>query len=724
VVGAIQSEIRRRSAPSGDRSTNVALRTLLSFWVSFLKGSAGMQPIRFRHSIAAWALISISTVAAHALWSVAGAADSIASAPSAAHSQAEARLLGDIKYLASDELEGRGIGTVGLNKAAQYIRHEFQAAGLDVTRAHGDAFQKFNMSIPARLGTPNSLTFVGPDGKSTVLQQDVDFRPCSFGGWGRIQGEFAFGGYAIDLKNYHDLKGVDLKGKAVIVMRRGPRQDDSGGPFTTFGDISRGGDLRTKLSNTAIAGASALLIVNDPASVNKNSKDQESRIRWASNRVVDAAEALEKAAPGTSDESQARKELFKTVAWLKKVRADAAHSESNDPFMTFGFGGNGKDSNIPVVQLSVAAANRLLKAATGKSLDEFAAAIDRDLKPKSTDLAGWKADGVTTIKRSQVEVKNVIGVLEGEGPHADETVVIGAHYDHLGRGGSGSGSLLESSHEIHNGADDNASGTCALIELARHFGRQAKRLPRRLVFIAFTGEEEGLIGSAHYARDPVFPLAKTVAMLNLDMVGRLREDQLTVYGLGTGKHFKELVERTTTARHFKLIPKPEGFGPSDHTSFYVKKIPVLFFFTGTHSDYHRPTDDWQKINISGMDRIVDLVEEIATTIVTAPERPDYVEVKGLGTVDRGGNRPYFGSIPDFGSEESGYSISGVAPDSPADRAGLKGGDRIIQMGNRKITGLDDFDLVLRRFSAGDEVPVVAIRGGKPIRLKVILGKPK
>jgi Peptidase family M28/PDZ domain/PA domain len=683
-----------------------------------------MRQIPFRSSIAAWALIAVPMVTALALKSPAGTAESIAAAASAAPAQAEARLLGDIKYLASDELEGRGVGTEGLNKAAEYIRHQFQAAGLDITRVRGDAFQKFKMSVQARLGTPNSLTFIGPDGKRTVLQQDVDFRPCSFGGWGTIQGELAFGGYAIDSKNYHDFQGVDLQGKAVIVMRRGPRQEDAGGPFTVRGDDSRGGDLRTKLSNAAAAGASALLIVNDPASVKKNAKDYESRIRWATNRVVDAALALEQAAPGSSDDSQARKDLSRTVAWLKKTRADAARSENDDPLMTFGFGGNGKDGNIPVVQLSVAAADRVLKAAIGKSLGEFAAAIDRDLKPKSTVLAGWKADGVTTIKRSQVEVKNVIGVLEGEGPHADETVVIGAHYDHLGRGGSGSGSLLESSHEIHNGADDNASGTCALLEVARHFGRQPKRLPRRLVFIAFTGEEEGLIGSVHYVREPVFPLAKTVAMLNLDMVGRLREDKLTVYGLGTGRHFKELVERTTTARHFKLIPKPEGFGPSDHTSFYARRIPVLFFFTGTHTDYHRPTDDWQKINIPGMGRIVDLVEEIAATIVTAPERPAYIDVNGQATVDRGGSRPYFGSIPDFSSTDSGYAISGVAPGSPADRAGLKGGDRILQMGDRKITGLDDFDLALRRFSAGDEIPVVALRGGKSIHLQVTLGKPR
>jgi len=179
-----------------------------------------------------------------------------------------------------------------------------------------------------------------------------------------------------------------------------------------------------------------------------------------------------------------------------------------------------------------------------------------------------------------------------------------------------------------------------------------------------------------------------------------------------------------TAHHLHLIPKPEGFGPSDHSSFYAKKIPVLFFFTGSHSDYHRPTDDWQKINIPGMDRVIDVVEDVTAAIAEAPHRPAYVEVKEQGVITRGGSRPYFGSIPDFSSEEAGYSISGVGAGSPADLGGLKGGDRIIQFGDRKITGLDDFDLALRKFAPGDEVPVTVLRSGKLVRLKVVLGKPK
>lgn len=680
-----------------------------------------MRRIRFHSPITAAAIGCLFVAAGASVHALAGTrieADT--------HAQTETRLLDEIKYLASDELEGRGIGTEGLDKAAQYMRRQFEAAGLDVSRVHGGAFQTFSMSAKAKLASPNSMQFLRPGGKATDLKQDVDFRPCSFGGSGKIEGELVFAGYGIDsaANHYRDFNGIDVKGKVVIVMRRVPRQGDPHGPFNgPLGDISRDADLRAKLSNAAGAGASALLIVNDPFTVHKNAKESEAMARKAADRVVEAAEALEAAAAGSPAATEGRHDLSEAVSRLKRARTEAARGE-NDPLMTFGYGGNGKDGNIPVVQLSIAACDRLLKSALGKTLEQLEATIDRELKPQSAVLAGWKADGLTTIRRIPVEVKNVIGVLEGEGPHADETVVLGAHYDHLGRGGPGSGSLLENSHEIHNGADDNASGSAALIELARHFSHQTKKLPRRLVFIAFTGEEEGLIGSAHYVKDPLFPLEKTVAMINLDMVGRLRDDKLTVFGVATSNHWKELLDRAVSAHHLRLIPKPEGFGPSDHSSFYAKKIPVLFFFTGSHSDYHRPTDDWQKINIPGMDRVIDVVEDVVATIAEAPERPAYVEVKEQGIIARGGSRPYFGSIPDFSSEEAGYSISGVAPGGPADQAGLKGGDRIVQFGDRKISGLDDFDLALRKFVPGDEVPVVVLRGGKTLRLKVVLDKPK
>lgn len=249
------------------------------------------------------------------------------------------------------------------------------------------------------------------------------------------------------------------------------------------------------------------------------------------------------------------------------------------------------------------------------------------------------------------------------------------------------------------------------------------------MFIAFTGEELGLIGSANYVKTPLFPLEKTIAMFNMDMVGRLTDDKLTVFGVGTAPRWKELVERTGGQQGFKLSLKDDGFGPSDQTSFYAKKIPVLHFFTGTHSDYHRPSDDWEKINVNGMTRVIDMVEQVVVETAQTPERPEYVEVartapEGRGGPQSGAPRPYFGSVPDFGTEGEGYAISSVTPGSPAAEGGLAGGDSIVQLGDDKIAGLDDFDLALRKHAPGDEVKVVVLRGGKRVELKVTLAKPR
>ena len=244
------------------------------------------------------------------------------------------------------------------------------------------------------------------------------------------------------------------------------------------------------------------------------------------------------------------------------------------------------------------------------------------------------------------------------------------------------------------------------------------------MFIAFTAEELGLIGSAKYCEKPVFPLDKTIAMFNMDMVGRLDENKLTVFGVWTSPTFKDDVTRFAEPREFKLSLKPEGFGPSDQSSFYAKKIPVLHFFTGTHSDYHRPGDDWEKINIDGMNRIASLVEDVVVHTAMTQKRPEYLEVVGRADVQRQGSRPYFGSIPDFGSEGEGYAISGAAPGSPAAIGGLKGGDRIVQMGEHKVADLNDFDLALRNFTAGDVVEITVLRAGERVKLSVTLAKPR
>jgi hypothetical protein len=357
------------------------------------------------------------------------------------------------------------------------------------------------------------------------------------------------------------------------------------------------------------------------------------------------------------------------------------------------------------------------------NLAELEKAIDQGPTPQSRELTGWRIKGQVSVERTKAEVKNVVAVLDGEGALAHENVVIGAHYDHVGRGGPGSGAIDPNTKEIHNGADDNASGTATLIEVARQIAAVERTPRRRVVFIAFTGEERGLIGSDFYVKNPLFKLEDTVAMLNMDMVGRLVDDKLIVEGVGTGVEFDALLDRANERYGFKLTKLPRGAGPSDHASFYLKKVPVLHFFTGTHKDYHRPGDDYEKLNVSGMRRVGEMVTEIALKLAEDPARPTYKEVASSQR-GGGGDRPYFGSIPDFAQDQPGYAINGVAKESPAEKAGLKGGDVIIQFGESRIGNLEDFDSALRKYKAGDRVPVVVKRDGKEVTLQVTLAPPK
>ena len=633
---------------------------------------------------------------------------------------AEDRLKNDLKYLADDELEGRGVGTDGLNLAADFIKKQFRQAGLDVTALDGDAFQKFTMVTGTKLLENNSLTFVGPEDKTIELKLEEDFNVCSFGGSGKISGEIVFGGYAINAKEaaYKDFGDVDVKGKIVIVMRRTPQQNNHKSPFASGHGISRHASIRSKVSVCSTAGAAAILFVNDPHSVDS---DTEKAINSANNAVVKVARELAKIEPTDKAFADTRSKLNAALERVNGAHGDA-HTGGFDTLMKFGYAGNGKNGAIPIVHVSQAKCDELLKIALDKSLADLEAEIDSDLKPRTHVLKGWKVAGETSLKRIRTEVKNVIGVLEGEGPLADETIVVGAHYDHVGMGGDGS--LAPGVIDVHNGADDNGSGTVALIEIARQLSARKEALPRRIVFIAFTAEEKGLIGSAKYVEEPLFPLDKTIAMFNMDMVGRLREDKLTVFGVGTSPTFKDDVTRLGEDAEFKLSLKPEGFGPSDQSSFYAKKIPVLHFFTNTHSDYHRPGDDWQKINFKGIQRIADLFRDVVVFTAETQKRPEYLEVAAKADIQRQGSRPYFGSIPDFSEEGEGYAISGVSPKSPAANGGLKGGDRIVKFGESKVSNLSDFDLALRNFSAGDEVDVTVLRDGQRVKLKVTLAKPR
>ena len=637
-------------------------------------------------------------------------------------SQALRRLKQDLQTISSDEYEGRGIGTRGLDMAADYIRKEFEQAGLEVKAADKGPFQPFEVLDKVELGSPNTLELKGPTEKSMGVNLDMGFRPLSISGSGETSAPLVFVGYGIDSKEpaFDEFEGIDVQGKTVIMLRRTPQQDRNdglfGGPHSRSGRVAA---LKTKLSNAQRRGAAAVIFVNDGYTGQSELDGLKEKLTKATEAAAEAAEPFVKETD--SPQSEERKKLSEALTHLKQLKEQIAAYDS-DPLVKFGVSGTPSAGAIPAFQVKRAVIDEVLSAAAGKTLSAIEKQIDETSKPASFAVPGWTADVTANVAQKMAAVKNVIGVLPGKGALADETVVVGAHYDHLGRGDSGS--LQVGSTDIHNGADDNGSGTVALLELARDLKRFDAPSRRRIVFIAFTGEERGLLGSAEYVRNPVFPLESTVAMINLDMVGRLKDDKLTVFGTDTAKEWNELIDKSAGNYRLNIIKKPEGFGPSDHSSFYGKQIPVLHMFTGTHQEYHRPNDDWPLINFEGMERVTQFTERLVEWAATTAPKPTYVQIAGRAELERSGGRPYFGSIPDFGTNEKGYAIQSVAPGSPAEKGGMKGGDIIVKLGDQVIANLDDFDLALRKYTAGQQVDVVVKRGGMEVTLKVTLAPPR
>jgi hypothetical protein len=317
--------------------------------------------------------------------------------------------------------------------------------------------------------------------------------------------------------------------------------------------------------------------------------------------------------------------------------------------------------------------------------------------------------------------RNVLGVLEGTDPALrDEVIIIGAHYDHLGHGGAGS--MAPGEAAIHNGADDNASGVAALLKVAAELAPAPPS--RSVVFIAFTGEESGLLGSAHFTRDPTIPLNRALAMLNMDMVGRLESDPLIVYGTGTADEWTDLLSRHAAELGIELASRPEGYGPSDHTSFYIQDMPVLHFFTNTHADYHRPSDDWDRIDAAGLERIAALVARVARGLASEDSR--LTLRRGVGQPQPGAasarsGAAWLGTVPDFTPVERGVLLGGVTAGSPGEAAGMQKGDTLIRLGVYEIADLEGFTGALRAHQPGDEVEIVVLRDGRELKLRAVLG---
>ena len=652
----------------------------------------------------------------------------------AENATAEKRLGEATRFLASRELEGRGLGSHGLDLAADYLAGQFRQIGLKTDLYNGQPFQRFTLPIGTKIGPAerNTLELVGPpaagENRPTKIRfkLGVDFNPMALGGSARFDLPLVFVGYGITAKGlgYDDYKGIDAKNKAVIVLRHQPQRSN---PHGLFGDRdSEYAAFRRKVSNAYEHGAAAIIFTTDEDEIRRSVTSQRASLQAAIDELRKTDEAFRKIEHPTLEQSS--QHVHKVDELAEQVKAEGRKlSEQFDPLGGVDRGGEGgEERSTPVMYATREAVARMLKAFGAADLSAIEHEIDADAKPASRELAGWRIVGETNLARERTPSRNVLGELEGVGPHADETIIIGAHYDHLGYGEFGSLDPA-AGHVIRPGADDNGSGTAALLEVARRLAARKDKLPRRILFISFTGEERGLLGSAHYVRDPLIPLDKTIVMLNMDMVGRMKDNKLTVSAIDTAPEFEPLVRRLNERYGFKIIREMGGYGPSDQASFYAKHVPVLFFFTGLHADYHRSTDTADKLDLPDMRRVADLTADVAVALAEAEGRPHYSESTASNShpSDQRGDRPYFGSVPDFGRDNpGGYAISGVTKGSPAELGGLKGGDVVIRLGDSRIGGLEDFDSALRKHRAADKVPVWVRRDGKELHLEVTLGPPR
>jgi hypothetical protein len=474
-------------------------------------------------------------------------------------------ILKHVRYLASDELMGRGVDTPGIDKARDYIANEFKKYGLASPDKSTAYFQQLNVVTGVKLKEPAALTL--GDGLPLVLNQE--WIPLALSRSGIVNGEAVFVGYGITTKDYgyDDYAGVDVKGKIAVVLRYEPIPKGEKSPFRKPPGFSPHSVLRTKATNARNHGASAMILV-DLHPPRAGEKD-----------LIPIARSL-----GRSDTSL-------VAVHVKRQMVEKWFQEN------------------------------------GVSLPELKEKIDREEKPGSLHLPRLKASFHVSLEQITAKTDNVIGILPGSDPRLkDEIIVVGAHYDHIGLGYVGNRDP-STEGQIHNGADDNASGTALLLSLAQRLSRLPEGPPRTVIFAAFTGEELGLYGSKHFVTHPPFPITSTKAMVNLDMVGRMKDNRVTVGGIDSAKEFRGLV--TEAGQKLGLEVKTSTSrrtGGSDHAPFYEKNIPVLHFYTGSHEDYHRPTDDWEKLNIEGMAKTSDFVLLVLNKIASAKESPTFTRL--------------------------------------------------------------------------------------------------
>jgi hypothetical protein len=562
-----------------------------------------------------------------------------------------------VYILSSEDFAGRKTGESGAKKAGEYVAEQFRLVGLRPP-ANGSYKQFFPFITGVEPAKTGNTFFYRPAGSERFVRAE-DVRVVGFSPNASIRNaQMVFTGFGIEARESNYDDIAGIDVKGKVVV--------------VFDGHPESADLRAALARFSV-----------------HFKAKQFKDKGAVAMVV--------------------------ISTHSKLSDDRLTPTSYDP--TTG------ESALPVFVTTMKSAATLLGVTESSLASVKQALVDRkDVTAVAKVTTGTVADVAVDIVKKVTQAFNVIGIAPGTDPVLrNEYIVIGAHYDHLGRGGRTS--LDPYSKKIHHGADDNASGTAALIEIARQFVSQNKNR-RTIVFMGFGAEEEGLIGSKHYVNNPLFPIADTIAMFNMDMIGRLTNGKLTVGGVGSAQGFRTMVETANgsgPSQRFNLQLNEDGFGPSDHASFYGKQIPVLFFFTGTHTDYHKPSDTADKVNYRGLVQIADLVSGLLAKIDSTDARP---VLRQAGSQQQaGGGRMAFnvtiGVIPGYGDGNAGMLLDGVRDGSPAARAGLKANDKVVSFAGREIRNVQDYTFVLGDLKAETEYEIVVMRGSERIVTKVV-----
>jgi Tol biopolymer transport system component len=577
----------------------------------------------------------------------------------------EADLRREVEWLADPAREGRMTGTAGAKAAADWLADYFRHAGLQSFDGKFAISFQFNAGERV-LADKTRLEITAGASRPLRAKLDQDFRPLPFSESGEANGEVVFAGYGLVAPGDHGARydsyaGLDVKGKIVLILRYVPENVEP----ARRAQLNRYAGLRYKAMLARERGAKAVLVATGPNSPH-------------------AGELV----PLTSDFTNAASGII--AASIDGKTADA------------------------------------LLASSGETLKALQTALDNENPHVKSTFALPKvkatlACGVEHLKKRDSNV--VAYIPPGQESGDDEYVVIGAHYDHLGHGGSSSLDRAGEENKIHPGADDNASGVAWTMELAASLAKERVEHPekfrRGIIFACWSGEEIGLIGSAAFCEHPPVPLDKVVAYVNADMVGRMRDNKLSLQGVGSSHTWRRFIEKRNVAAGFNIALQDDPYLPTDVTSFYTKNVPVLNFFTGGHEDYHRPTDTADKLNYKDLARITKFTSDIVLDLAQSPERPDFAKVEKNSQIGGGREmlRTYLGTIPDYTTEVKGVKLAGVRGGSPAEKAGLRGGDVIVEFAGQKITNIYDYTYALDAAKIGKGTRMVVERDGK----RVVIG---